>query len=270
MVGISEIDTRNLTVTLRNSGSLWGVISSDVISIEDALVEIEKHKKQANRIVNAVSSPTIYEMEVAETNSHRIILYDFGTKKSIINYIARLDCNVIVVPWNTNFETVLNMKPDGIILSNGPGDPNDCVEAIKSVNKFIQLGVPILGICLGHQILSLACDAKVYKMKYGHHGANHPIYNEVADKVSITSQNHNYAVDKTSLSNSLKVTHYSLFDGSIQGIKHKLKPAIGFQGHPEASPGPHDLIYVFQEFINMIDANKANQTFLQLRKNRYA
>lgn len=253
IIGISEIDTRNLTTTLRTHGSLWGCISSREVCAEEILLKIQK-QKGTHGSVSSVSSKSIYQLN--NKNKYRVVVYDFGIKNSIVNKLREIGCDIIVVPWDTDYQSVLAFEPDGILLSNGPGDPRECEKAIETTRIFIQTGIPILGICLGHQILSLASNAKVYKMKYGHHGANHPVFDTEKRKVCISSQNHNFAVSKNSINKDLKVTHSSLFDGSIQGIRHTVKPVIGFQGHPESSPGPHDCSFIFQQFIELIDQKK--------------
>jgi carbamoyl-phosphate synthase small subunit len=254
IIGISEIDTRSLTTTLRTHGSLWGCISSEKIHINEALLKI-KEKKKSHDAVRIVSSRSVHNLKT-KNNKYHVLVYDFGIKNSIINKLREVECDITVVPWDTNYKTALAFKPDGIVLSNGPGDPQKCDKAIEATRVFLQEDIPILGICLGHQILCLASNATVYKMKYGHHGANHPVYDVDKRRVSISSQNHDFAVAKNSLSQHLRITHYSLFDGSVQGIKHTQKPAIGFQGHPEANPGPHDLVSIFQEFIELINQRK--------------
>ena len=187
---------------------------------------------------------------------YKVIAYDFGIKRNILRILADLGCDLTVVPARTPAEEVLSQKPDGVFLSNGPGDPDPCDYAIQSIKKLVDEGVPIFGICLGHQLLALALGAKTMKMKFGHHGANHPVKAVVDGRVMISSQNHGFAVDEKSLPDILEATHHSLFDGSLQGIHHRDKPAFSFQGHPEASPGPHDLRPVFDHFIELMQAYK--------------
>ncbi|MDC0482471.1 carbamoyl phosphate synthase small subunit, partial [Gammaproteobacteria bacterium] len=185
----------------------------------------------------------------------KVIAYDFGVKKNILRILNSMGCDVQVVPAKTTAEEILDLKPDGIFLSNGPGDPEPCEFAIQAIKKLFNHNVPIFGICLGHQLISLASGAKTKKMKYGHHGANHPVIDLKTGKVMITSQNHGFVIDEDSLPKSFHVTHRSLFDNTIQGIKHKKFPIFSFQGHPEACPGPHDVNYLFKNFINLMKKN---------------
>jgi carbamoyl-phosphate synthase small subunit len=196
--------------------------------------------------------------DVKKTNKTkwRVIVYDFGIKRNILRILVDLGCDVTVVPAKSSAEDVLAQKPNGIFLSNGPGDPSPCDYAITAINKIIESRIPVFGICLGHQLLSLALGAKTIKMKFGHHGANHPVLSIQDEKVIITSQNHGFAVDEESLPDDLMTTHRSLFDGSLQGVHHRKYPVFGFQGHPEASPGPHDLLPLFNHFIELMKENK--------------
>jgi carbamoyl-phosphate synthase small subunit len=182
-----------------------------------------------------------------------VVAYDFGVKKNILRMLAERGCKVTVVPAKTPAADVLKHKPDGIFLSNGPGDPQPCDYAIAAAKELIETGIPTFGICLGHQIMALASGAKTFKMKFGHHGANHPVKELDSGRVSITSQNHGFAVDEKSLPANLRATHVSLFDGTLQGLARTDKPAFCFQGHPEASPGPHDIAYLFDRFINLME-----------------
>ena len=190
-----------------------------------------------------------------DKNIYKVVAYDYGVKSNILRLLSDLGCQLTVVPAETSVEDVLNLKPSGVFLSNGPGDPEACDYAIESVAKLLEKNIPIFGICLGYQLLALAAGAKTVKMKFGHHGANHPVIDIDSGKVIITSQNHGFAVDEDSLPKNIKITHKSLFDGSLQGIRIIDKDAFGFQGHPEASPGPHDLMYIFNDFIKMIKNN---------------
>ena len=189
---------------------------------------------------------------------HHVVAYDFGIKRSILRMLADHDCRVTVVPATTSAEEVLALIPDGIFLSNGPGDPEPCDYAIKAIQDLLKTGIPIFGICLGHQLLALAAGAKTTKMKFGHHGANHPVQDLVTGQVLITSQNHGFAVDEESLPEQVEATHRSLFDGSLQGIAFKEAPVFGFQGHPEASPGPHDLRSLFSRFVIDMETARKN------------
>lgn len=222
VVGITDIDTRALVHKIRNQGSLHGCI----ISGEDPWEGISKY---------------------------HIVVYDFGVKRSIRTALQNLGCNLTVVPWNTPAEEVLALHPHGIVLSNGPGDPRACTQAIQATKTFLAHNIPIFGICLGHQILALACGATIFKMPFGHRGSNHPVLNVGTQQVHITSQNHGYAVEQSTLPDCLEVTHISLFDQTIQGIRHRSAPAMGLQGHPEASPGPHDMQQMFNAFIEIMN-----------------
>jgi carbamoyl-phosphate synthase small subunit len=204
--------------------------------------------EQRNRIVNKCIEP------------YHVVAYDFGIKRNILRILSDLDCRMTVVPATTTANEVLSLEPDGVFLSNGPGDPEPCDYAIKAIQEVLESGVPVLGICLGHQLLALACGAKTVKMKFGHHGANHPVQNLSTGQVMITSQNHSFSVDEESLPDNVETTHRSLFDGSLQGIALKDTPAFSFQGHPEASPGPHDLLPLFQRFISDMDEVKRNSS----------
>ena len=195
-----------------------------------------------------------------------MVAYDFGVKRNILRMLADRGCRVTVVPATTPAEDALAMEPDGVFLSNGPGDPEPCDYAIAAIREFIKLKLPVFGICLGHQLLALAAGARTVKMKFGHHGANHPVQDLKTDQVMITSQNHGFAVDEESLPEQVRATHRSLFDGSLQGIELTHAPAFGFQGHPEASPGPHDIAPIFDRFIAGIDRARAAGNVAVLRK----
>jgi carbamoyl-phosphate synthase small subunit len=183
-----------------------------------------------------------------------VVAYDFGVKHNILRMLASRGCRVTVVPAKTSAADVLALKPNGVFLSNGPGDPQPCSYAIEAARTLIDSGIPTFGICLGHQIMALASGAQTFKMKFGHHGANHPVKNLDTGQVSITSQNHGFAVDEKSLPANLRATHVSLFDGTLQGLERTDKPAFCFQGHPEASPGPHDIDYLFDRFVRLMGA----------------
>ena len=185
--------------------------------------------------------------------THHVVAYDFGIKRNILRMLASRGCRITVVPAQTPASAVLELKPDGIFLSNGPGDPEPCDYAIEATRELVAAGLPTFGICLGHQILALASGAKTFKMKFGHHGANHPVKDLDSGRVSITSQNHGFAVDETSLPANLRPTHVSLFDGTLQGLARTDKPAFCFQGHPEASPGPHDIATLFDRFVALME-----------------
>ena len=192
---------------------------------------------------------------VASKTPHHVVAFDFGVKHNILRMLAQRGCKVTVVPAKTSADEALALKPDGIFLSNGPGDPEPCRYAIEAAATLIDKGIPTFGICLGHQIMALASGAKTFKMKFGHHGANHPVKDLDSGRVSITSQNHGFAVDEKSLPANLRATHVSLFDGTIQGLQRTDKPAFCFQGHPEASPGPQDISYLFDRFIHAMETH---------------
>ena len=195
-----------------------------------------------------------------------MVAYDFGVKRNILRLMADRGCRITVVPATTTADEVLAMSPDGVFLSNGPGDPEPCDYAIRAIREILEARVPVFGICLGHQLLSLAAGAKTIKMKFGHHGANHPVQDLESKRVMITSQNHGFAVDEDSLPENLIATHKSLFDGSLQGIRIEGVAAFGFQGHPEASPGPHDIGGLFDQFIELMEGAETNSNVTQLKK----
>lgn len=272
IVGICDIDTRKLTRILRDKGAQAGcLVAGEQI---DEAAALEKAKSFAGlkgmdlaKEVTTQEKYTWFEGSWELVGGHQqkseqdekfhVVAYDFGVKKNILRMLSDRGCRLTVVPAKTPAEDVLAMQPNGIFLSNGPGDPEPCDYAIDAIKTFLTTDIPIFGICLGHQLLALACGAETMKMKFGHHGANHPV-EKLADKtVMITSQNHGFAVDEASLPDSLKVTHKSLFDGSLQGIEHAKKQAFSFQGHPEASPGPHDAAPLFERFIEMMNTAKS-------------
>jgi carbamoyl-phosphate synthase small subunit len=194
-----------------------------------------------------------HRFQISSDKKYRVVAYDFGVKKNILRMLVDRKCDLQVVPEQTSAKDVLAMQPDGVFLSNGPGDPEPCDYAIRAIQEILDVGIPIFGICLGHQLLALASGAKTIKMKFGHHGANHPVDDIENNIVMITSQNHGFAVDEKSLPDNLVATHRSLFDGSLQGIHRTDKPAFSFQGHPEASPGPHDAASLFDHFIDLME-----------------
>ena len=262
VVAISGIDTRELTLRLRNEGAIGACISTNVTQKDKALALAKEFGGLTGAdLAKVVSRQTVecwhegqgeWAKQSLKLKFH-VVVYDFGVKHTILRILHDLGCHLTIVPAETSVEKVLSLNPDGIFLSNGPGDPEACDYAIVAAREYLNLGIPLFGICLGFQILGLAAGAKSLKMKFGHHGANHPVI-EVGGKkrVFITSQNHGFAIDESTLPSCLVVTHRSLFDQSLQGIKHCEKPAFGFQGHPEASPGPHDLQGIFSEFIELI------------------
>lgn len=260
IVAISEIDTRYLTHILRKQGALSVCISTE-LSVQQALEQAQAFKglehQDLARIVSCsekylwTESRGVWADEsMAEQSPYHVVAYDFGIKQNILRLLVEVGFKVTVVNAKTSAESVLALEPDGIFLSNGPGDPSACHYAIESVRTFLDKNVPLFGICLGFQILALALGAKTQKMKFGHHGANHPVIDEQTKQIFITSQNHGFMVDEQSLTEDVCVSHRSLFDNSIQGIA--VENAFGFQGHPEASPGPHDLMPLFKQFRDMV------------------
>lgn len=255
VVGISGIDTRALTHRLRQYGAIAACITTEMANLESALERAQSFSGLAHLdLAQTVTRKKIETWPAESSNAQRanvhVVVYDYGVKHSILHALTKRGCQLTIVPAKTPVTDVLSMNPDGIVLSNGPGDPAACDYAIEAARIFVDKGLPLFGICLGFQILSLACGAKAVKMKYGHHGANHPVI-EVRSprRVYITSQNHGFAIDESSLPENLIATHHSLFDGSLQGIMHRDKPAFGFQGHPEAGPGPHDIEVLFDQFL---------------------
>jgi carbamoyl-phosphate synthase small subunit len=272
-VGIAGIDTRRLTRLLRSGGAQNGCIVALATgeAVTPAVVERAIAAARATPSMSGLDLAKVasvrepYEWqettwalgrghgELAEPRRH-VVAYDFGVKFNILRMIAQRGCRVTVVPAQTPVAEVLARRPDGVFLANGPGDPEPCGYAIAATRELIARDVPTFGICLGHQIMALAAGARTYKMKFGHHGANHPVKDLDSGRVSITSQNHGFAVDPDSLPATLRPTHVSLFDGTLQGLAHVAKPAFCFQGHPEASPGPHDIGYLFDRFVALMDA----------------
>jgi carbamoyl-phosphate synthase small subunit len=276
-VGIAGIDTRRLTRHLRSGGAQNGCIVAlaQGQSITQATIDGATAKARATPsmagldLAKVVSVREPYEWQQTvwalgrgygtppEARFH-VVAYDFGVKFNILRMLATRGCRVTVLPAETPAARALDERPDGIFLANGPGDPEPCDYAIAATREFIERGLPTFGICLGHQILALACGARTYKMKFGHHGANHPVKDLDSGRVSITSQNHGFAVDPKSLPATLRPTHVSLFDGTLQGLAHVDKPAFCFQGHPEASPGPHDIGYLFDRFVGLMETARAD------------
>ncbi len=264
VVGIAGIDTRKLTRILRTKGAQNGCIATGT-DVEAALAAARGFPSMAGMdLAQVVSCDKPYEWkqrewklgagycDIPEAKFH-VVAYDFGVKRNILRMLAERGCRITVVPAETSAAEVLKMKPDGVFLSNGPGDPEPCDYAIEATRKFIEVGIPLYGICLGHQIMGLAVGAKTVKMKFGHRGANHPVQDVQTKRVMITSQNHGFAVDAATLPKNARVTHISLFDGTLQGFELTDKPAFCFQGHPEASPGPHDVAPLFDRFVAMME-----------------
>ena len=262
VIAISDIDTRELTRHLRKKGSLKGCIVTGENIDEGAVIAKAKAFVGIKNmdLAKTVSTKKSYKFDEGSYSLEKgcfskikanfnVVVYDYGVKKNILRMLVDRNCKLTVVNAKTPAEKVLKMKPDGVFLSNGPGDPEPCDYAINNIKILIDNNIPIFGICLGHQLLSLASGAKTHKMKFGHHGANHPVQDLETGQVMITSQNHGFAVEEKNLPSELEITHRSLFDQSIQGVKLKGKAAFGFQGHPEASPGPHDISGLFDRFI---------------------
>lgn len=268
VVAIAGIDTRKLTRILREKGAQAGCIIAGVADEAKALAEARAFPGLAGMDlakVVSVDSPyqfsegewTLKGYAAAPAAKFKVVAYDYGVKTNILRMLAARGCDVTVVPAQTPAAEVLKYKPDGVFLSNGPGDPEPCDYAITAIREILAAGVPTYGICLGHQLLALASGAKTLKMKFGHHGANHPVKDLDSNQVLITSQNHGFAVDADTLPANVRATHVSLFDGSLQGIARTDVPAFSFQGHPEASPGPHDVAYLFDRFIKLMQDKKA-------------
>jgi len=271
-VAIAGIDTRRLTRILRSTGAQNGCL----LALPSGTAVTAAHREQA--LAAARAAPAMAGQDLARVVSVRepyawhetewvlgrgygrleaprwhVVAYDFGIKRNILRMLASRGCRVTVVPATTAADAVLALRPDGVFLSNGPGDPEPCAYAIAATRTLVERGLPTFGICLGHQILALAAGARTFKMKFGHHGANHPVKDLDSGRVSITSQNHGFAVEAGSLPANLRVTHVSLFDGTLQGIARTDRPAFGFQGHPEASPGPHDIGSLFDRFVALME-----------------
>ena len=269
VVAISGIDTRKLTRLLRERGAQNGALMAGEIDVEKALEAARKFPGlKGMDLAKVVSTDKPYNWREGELDldrdefvsvapKYRVVAYDYGVKLNILRMLAERGCDVTVVPAQTPAAEVLAMNPDGVFLSNGPGDPEPCDYAIAAIREFIDRKIPTFGICLGHQLLALASGARTVKMGHGHHGANHPVQDLDTGRVMITSQNHGFAVDEASLPATLRVTHRSLFDGTNQGIARTDVPAFSFQGHPEASPGPHDVSPLFDRFVAMIEQAKA-------------
>jgi carbamoyl-phosphate synthase small subunit len=274
-VAIANIDTRRLTRVLRTHGAQNGCIltlpAGAAITeqhVADAVAKARAAPSMSGLdLARVVSEPVAYDWTETEwalgagygrqsAPRFHVIAYDYGVKFNILRMLASRGCKVTVVPAQMPASEVLKYEPDGIFLSNGPGDPEPCDYAIDATRELIETGIPTFGICLGHQIMALASGAKTFKMKFGHHGANHPVKDLDSGRVSITSQNHGFAVDEKTLPANLRPTHVSLFDGTLQGLARTDKPAFCFQGHPEASPGPHDIAYLFDRFTDLMAARK--------------
>ena len=269
VVAIADIDTRKLTRILREKGAQAGCIMVGEASVEKALALANAFPGLAGMdLAKIVSCKAAYEFNSSDNGAgewalgkgytkstdskYHVVAFDYGVKRNILRMLVSRGCEVTVLPAQATAEDALAHKPDGIFLSNGPGDPEPCDYAISAIKTLVDTGIPTFGICLGHQLLALASGAKTMKMKFGHHGANHPVQDVETKRVYITSQNHGFAADPSTLPANIKVTHISLFDGSLQGIARTDKPAFSFQGHPEASPGPTEMSYLFDQFIALM------------------
>ena len=272
IVAIADIDTRKLTRLLRENGAQTGVViageadEAKALSLATALIA-DFPGLAGMDLAKVVTCGQAYQFEQGEwalgqgftsapSSQFHVVAFDYGIKRNILRMLVSRGCKVTVLPAQATAAEALSHKPDGVFLSNGPGDPEPCDYAISAIKTIVDAGVPTFGICLGHQLLALASGAKTHKMKFGHHGANHPVQDIETKRVYITSQNHGFAVDAASLPANIKTTHISLFDGSLQGIARTDKPAFSFQGHPEASPGPTEMSYLFDQFISMMQATK--------------
>jgi carbamoyl-phosphate synthase small subunit len=268
-VAIADIDTRKLTRIIREKGAQSGCIMTGEAATETAIAHAGRFPGIAGMdLAKFVTTDRQYQWAHGSSFGRRpriltrriapyhVVAYDYGIKRNILRVLSDLDCRMTVVPATTPADETLALGPDGIFLSNGPGDPEPCDYAIAAIQQFVETGIPIFGICLGHQLLALALGAKTVKMKFGHHGANHPVQDLATGQVLITSQNHGFTVDETSLPEEVQATHRSLFDDSLQGIALEDRSVFGFQGHPEASPGPHDPRLLFERFIQDMEAHK--------------
>ena len=276
VLGIADIDTRRLTRVLREKGSLNGCLLAGAdahseASVAKALAEAKAFPGlKGMDLAKVVSAKTSYKWTETDWTlgkgygqpqepKFKVVAYDYGVKRNILRLLAERGCDLTIVPAQTPAAEVLAMNPDGVFLSNGPGDPAPCDYAIKAIQDIVATGMPVFGICLGHQLLALASGAQTVKMPHGHHGGNHPVQDIESGRVMITSQNHGFAVDEATLPANVKATHKSLFDGTLQGIARTDTPAFSFQGHPEASPGPRDVAPLFDHFIDLMTAAKAAQ-----------
>lgn len=275
IVAIADIDTRKLTRILREKGAQTGVVIAGEVDEAKALLSAPAlisgfpglSGMDLAKVVTCEKSYTFDQGEWAlgqgftdgPATQFHVVAFDYGVKRNILRMLVSRGCKVTVLPAQASAEEALSYKPDGVFLSNGPGDPQPCDYAISAIKTIVDAGIPTFGICLGHQLLALASGAKTHKMKFGHHGANHPVQDVETKRVYITSQNHGFAVDVASLPANIKTTHISLFDGSLQGIARTDKPAFSFQGHPEASPGPTEMSYLFDRFISMMQAKNTER-----------
>jgi carbamoyl-phosphate synthase small subunit len=274
LVAIGDIDTRRLTRILRTTGAQNGCIQAGKIDEKAALEAARAAPSMAGQdLAKVVSATRAYDWNgslwalgsgyrQAESHRFHVVAFDYGVKHNILRNLAERGCKVTVLPATATAKDALALEPDGVFLSNGPGDPEPCGYAIEAIREIVGTGMPVFGICLGHQLLGLAAGAKTTKMKFGHHGANHPVQDLESGKVFITSQNHGFQVDETTLPANVKPTHRSLFDGTLQGIELTDRPAYSFQGHPEASPGPREMAYLFDKFVRMMEMGKRREARL--------
>ena len=261
--GISDIDTRKLTRIIRNKGAQSASISAGGNISYEAAIDLAKQFDglAGMDLAKEVTVSSSYQWTEGtwrgekQKSKLRVAVLDFGIKKNILRILADRGYKITVFPAKTSYEEIMNSNPDGVFLSNGPGDPEPCSYAIETITRLIEINIPLFGICLGHQLLALSLGGKTTKMKFGHHGANHPVQDLKTKVVAVSSQNHGFTVEEDSLPSTVQVTHKSLFDGTVQGIQHSSKPFFSFQGHPEASPGPHDLKYLFDRFDNNMRKN---------------
>ena len=261
--GISDIDTRKLTRIIRNKGAQSASISAGENISNEAAIDLAKQFDglAGMDLAKEVTVSSSYQWTEGtwrgekQKSKLRVAVLDFGIKKNILRILADRGYKITVFPAKTSYEEIMNSNPDGVFLSNGPGDPEPCSYAIETITRLAEINIPLFGICLGHQLLALSLGGKTTKMKFGHHGANHPVQDLKTKVVAVSSQNHGFTVEEDSLPSNVQVTHKSLFDGTVQGIQHSSKPFFSFQGHPEASPGPHDLKYLFDRFDNNMNKN---------------
>ncbi len=255
IIGIKGVDTRSLTQHIRKFGSMFGVISTDSGNVEILLSKLRDKASVSRKLVEEVSTEKMHKIF---GDGPHVCLLDFGVKSNIIHSLKKRGCNITIFPSSISASDVIKENPDGVLLSNGPGDPRDLIEIIQVVRELAESGVPILGICLGHQLLALALGMEIYKLKFGHHGGNHPVKDMNTGKCYITSQNHNYAVSTDNVPAGINLTHVNVNDKTIEGFRHDNLPLLSIQYHPEAAPGPEDSAYIFDDFIAMIKKGNSN------------